>query len=306
MLGAMQSLVKPIGRILIQRHNVAAMSSLAKYKFETLEVTSPNEFVYHVQLNRPKKLNAMNSTFWREMSECFKGISTDGDCRTVVISANGKHFTAGLDLSDMGELMTILMGDEDVSRRFRMLDSFVSKCQDSFTSMEKCNKPVIAAVHSACIGAGVDMISAADIRLCTQDAYFQIKEVDLGLAADLGTLQRMPKIIGNDSLVRELAYTARKMYADEALRVGMIGRIFRDKEAMVQSALEMATVIASKSPVAVQGSKEQLNYARDHTVDEGLRNMVLWNAAHLQSEDVRVAAMAQMDRSAPPPTFSKL
>lgn len=175
----MQSLVKPIGeiwynsyrflrkfhffiviegRILIQRHNVAAMSSLAKYKFETLEVTSPNEFVYHVQLNRPKKLNAMNSTFWRcsiilnfstciklignvldtrEMSECFKGISTDGDCRTVVISANGKHFTAGLDLSDMGELMTILMGDEDVSRRFRMLDSFVSKCQDSFTSMEK-------------------------------------------------------------------------------------------------------------------------------------------------------------------------
>lgn len=108
---------------------------------------------------------------------------------------------------------------------------------------------MIAAVHSACIGAGVDMISAADIRLCTQDAYFQIKEVDLGLAADLGTLQRMPKIIGNDSLVRELAYTARKMYADEALRVGMIGRIFRDKEAMVQSALEMATVIASKSPV---------------------------------------------------------
>lgn len=202
--------------------------------------------------------------------------------------------------------MSILMSDDDVSRRFRLLQGLIARYQDSFTSIEKCNKPVIAAIHAACVGGGVDLVTAADIRLCTEDTFFQIKEVDIGLAADVGTLQRMPKVVGNESLVRELAYTARKMFADEALRLGLVSRIFRDKEAMIANALEMASLIASKSPVAVQGTKEQLNFARGHSVDEGLENMKLWNAAHLQSEDVRIAAMAQMDRSAPPPTFSKL
>merc|ERR1712137_368033 len=141
----MQSLIRPIGRVWSHSRNAVAMSSLANYKFETLQVTSPSEFVYHVQLNRPKKLNAMNSAFWREMAECFHTISTDKDCRAVVLSANGKHFTAGLDLSDMGELMSILMSDDDVSRRFRLLQGLIARYQDSFTSIEKCNKPVIAA-----------------------------------------------------------------------------------------------------------------------------------------------------------------
>ena len=185
---------------------------------------------------------------------------------------------------------------------------------------------MIAAVHAGCIGGGVDLVTAADIRYCTQDAFFQIKEVeignqnkklilfvffftftfDLGLAADVGTLQRLPKVIGSDSLVRELAYTARKMFADEAAQAGLVSRVFPDKETLLKAALETASLIAGKSPVAIQGTKHNLNYSRDHSIEEGLSYMTTWNAAMLQSEDLRIAAMASMDRKGPAPVYSKL
>ncbi|XP_057377540.1 delta(3,5)-Delta(2,4)-dienoyl-CoA isomerase, mitochondrial-like isoform X4 [Daphnia carinata] len=307
----MQSVIKLLGQAPVRTlHTTAvimATSSFSnKYKFETLLVSTPREYVYHVELNRPQQFNAMNSAFWREMVECFQTISEDSDCRAVVLSATGKHFTAGLDLTDMGPLMETVLGDGDVARKFRTLQQFIKSYQLSFTSVEQCNKPVIAAVHGGCIGGGVDLITAADIRFCTQDAFFQIKEVDIGLAADVGTLQRLPKVIGSDSLVRELAYTARKMFADEAAQAGLVSRVLSDKNLMLKAALETASTIADKSPVAVQGSKHNLNYARDHSVEEGLNYMVVWNAAMLQSEDLRVAAMASTDRKGPPPVFSKL
>ncbi|KAK4037397.1 delta(3,5)-Delta(2,4)-dienoyl-CoA isomerase, mitochondrial-like [Daphnia magna] len=307
----MQSTIKLLGQTAVRKlttttANMATSSFSNKYKFETLLVSTPREYVYHVELNRPQQFNTMNSAFWREMVECFQAISEDSDCRVVVLSANGKHFTAGLDLTDMGPLMETVLGDGDVARKFRTLQQFIKSYQLSFTSVEQCNKPVIAAVHGGCIGGGVDLITAADIRFCTQDAFFQIKEVDIGLAADVGTLQRLPKVIGSDSLVRELAYTARKMFADEAAQAGLVSRVLSDKEIMLKVALEIASAIADKSPVAVQGSKHNLNYARDHSIEEGLNYMVIWNAAMLQSEDLRVAAMASMDRKGPPPSFSKL
>ncbi|KZS03860.1 Delta-Delta-dienoyl-CoA isomerase [Daphnia magna] len=307
----MQSTIKLLGQTAVRKltttkANMATSSFSNKYKFETLLVSTPREYVYHVELNRPQQFNTMNSAFWREMVECFQAISEDSDCRVVVLSANGKHFTAGLDLTDMGPLMETVLGNGDVARKFRTLQQFIKSYQLSFTSVEQCNKPVIAAVHGGCIGGGVDLITAADIRFCTQDAFFQIKEVDIGLAADVGTLQRLPKVIGSDSLVRELAYTARKMFADEAAQAGLVSRVLSDKEIMLKVALEIASAIADKSPVAVQGSKHNLNYARDHSIEEGLNYMVIWNAAMLQSEDLRVAAMASMDRKGPPPSFSKL
>ena len=242
------------------------------------------------------------------MTECFKTISQDQDCRAVIITGNGKHFTAGLDLSDVvqGDLGSAMSGDGDVARKFVSLRRTVQAYQSSFTAIEECAKPVIAAVHAACIGGGVDLITAADIRYCTSDAYFQVKEVDIGMAADVGTLQRLPKVVGSESLVRELALTARQMFADEAHRCGLVSRVLPDRESLLAAALDVAGMIAARSPVAVQGTKHQLIYARDHSVKEALEYIATWNAAMLQSEDVMKAAMASMSRKGPPAVFSKL
>ncbi|XP_005100938.1 delta(3,5)-Delta(2,4)-dienoyl-CoA isomerase, mitochondrial isoform X1 [Aplysia californica] len=280
-----------------------AMSSQVTYEFETLNVTSPEEYVKHVELNRPKKMNAMNTAFWTEMIDCFNKLAVDPECRVVILSGAGKMFTAGLDFND-NEVMLIQMSDLDVSRKAVAVKEGLRHLQNSFTSIERCNKPVITAMHQGCIGAGVDMSAAADIRYCTDDAWFQIKEIELGLAADLGTLQRFPKIIGNDSLCRELVYTARKFTAEEAKDMGFVSRIFPDKEAMMAATVELAQTIASKSPVAIQGSKINMVYSRDHSVPEGLEYMATYNSAMLQSEDTMKAVMGLMTKETP--VFAKL
>ncbi|XP_074877574.1 delta(3,5)-Delta(2,4)-dienoyl-CoA isomerase, mitochondrial [Buteo buteo] len=274
--------------------------------FETLRVTSERDHVLHVELHRPEKRNAMNVAFWREMVECFQDISEDSSCRAVVISGAGKIFTAGIDLMDMGSDFLMVEG-EDVARKAWNLRRKICDYQETFSVLEKCPKPVIAAVHGACIGAGIDLISACDIRYCTQDAWFQVKEVDIGLAADVGTLQRLPKIMGSQSLVNELAFTARKMMAPEAQSSGLVSRVFADKETLLQGALEMASTIAARSPVAVQGTKVNLVYSRDHPVSEGLRYVATWNMSMLQTEDILKSVQAAMEKKGPEDIpFSKL
>ncbi|KAK7882152.1 hypothetical protein WMY93_028326 [Mugilogobius chulae] len=197
-----------------------------------------------------------------------------------------------------------LAGEARISWNMRKI---ISKYQDTFSVIEKCPKPVVVAVHGACVGGGVDLITACDIRLCTQDAWFQVKEVDIGLAADVGTLQRLPKVIGSRSLVNELALTARRLYADEALSCGLVSRVFVDKEAMMSAAMAMAEQIAARSPVAVQGTKVNLLYSRDHSVQEGLNYMAAWNMSMLQTQDVMKSAQASMEKKGPESiTFSKL
>lgn len=171
--------------------------------------------------------------------------------------------------------------------------------------MEKCPQPVLVAVHNACIGGGIDLMTACDIRYCTQDAFFSIKEVDVGLAADVGTLQRIQHVIGASSLVRELAYTARRMEADEALKCGFVTRVFPNKEEMLKHTLAMAGEIAAKSPIAIAGTKHNLNYSRGRTVEESLAYMGTWNAAMLQTEDMMKAAQASIAKG-PAPEFAKL
>jgi delta(3,5)-delta(2,4)-dienoyl-CoA isomerase len=192
----------------------------------------------------------------------------------------------------------------DTSRKAVALNRIIANFQESFTVIEKCPKPVIAAIHGACIGAGVDLICACDMRYCTQDAWFQIKEVDIGIVADVGTLQRLPKIVGNDSLVRELCFTARVLKAKESQEFGLVSKMFADKEAMLIGTLEVAALIASKSPIAVQGTKESLIYARDHSVDEALRQVRTMNQSMLQSEDVMKAITAAMTKEQP--VYAKL
>lgn len=301
-------LISGLWRLRPAVYTVRTMSSSPPdgYSYETLAVTVPRESVFHVEINRPDKYNAMNKAFWREIGQCFEKLADDKDCRAIVLSGSGKIFTAGIDLADLTEIAGVVMGDDDLARKSRTLRKVIESYQQSFTSLEKCPKPVIAAVHSACVGGGVDLICSADIRYCTNDAWFQIKEVEVGLAADVGTLQRLPKIIGNESLVRELSFSARKMFSSEAFKCGLVSRIFVDKESLLTAALDMASVIASKSPVAVQTTKMALIHARDHSVQEGLDYVGNMNMLMLQSEDVRIAAMAQMSKGETKATFAKL
>ncbi|PWA25552.1 hypothetical protein CCH79_00019649 [Gambusia affinis] len=241
-----------------------------------------------------------------EMVECFQQISDDQACRVVLISGAGTTFTAGIDLMDMAADILQPEGD-DTARIAWNLRKLIRRYQETFSVLEKCPKPVVAAVHGACIGGGVDLITACDIRLCTQDAWFQVKEVDIGLAADVGTLQRLPKVIGSRSLVNELALTARKMYADEAKSSGLVSRVFPDQDAMMAGALQMAAEMAARSPVAVQGTKINLIYSRDHGVAEGLDYMAAWNMSMLQTQDVMKSAQGTMEKKSPKEIlFSKL
>ncbi|XP_017770269.1 PREDICTED: delta(3,5)-Delta(2,4)-dienoyl-CoA isomerase, mitochondrial isoform X2 [Nicrophorus vespilloides] len=265
--------------------------------FKSLAVTVPKPFVYHVEFNRPEKVNAMNQTMWTEIGQCFNELSFNPDCRVIVVSGAGKLFTAGIDVKDLMRVAPELAEAEDVARKAKILQQLISRFQASFSSMEECSKPVLAAVHSACIGAGVDFVSGVDIRYCSKDAYFQVKEVDMGMAADVGTLQRLPKIIGNQGLVRELCLTGRKMMADEALSQGLVSKVFDDKEKMMDGVLKIAEDIASKSPVAVQGIKRSLIYARDHSVRDSLDQIASWNQFMLQSDDFASAVMAQATKS---------
>lgn len=242
--------------------------------YETLSIEQPKPFVFHVQLNRPDRLNAFNNTMWHELFECFNTLNADPDCRSIVLSASGKLYTAGLDLRDAmkwGQMMGEL---DDVARKAHWLSGKIKEYQNSISSLENCLKPVITAIHSACVGAGLNLVCAADIRYCTADAWFTLKELDIGMPADVGALQRLPKVIGSQSLVRELAFTARKMGSSEALSCGLVSRVFETKEEMIREALSLAETIASKSPVAVQATKKNIVYSMDHTNQEGLDQIV--------------------------------
>ncbi|XP_027711253.1 delta(3,5)-Delta(2,4)-dienoyl-CoA isomerase, mitochondrial [Vombatus ursinus] len=270
-------------------------SQAKEHNYESLKVTEAGDHILHVQLNRPEKRNAMNRAFWREMVECFSKIAQDPHCRVVVLSGAGKMFTSGLDLMDMGGELFQPQG-EDTARISWNLRHLITRYQESFTVLEKCPKPVIAAIHGGCIGGGMDLISACDIRYCAQDAWFQVKEVDIGLAADVGTLQRLPRIIGSQSLVNELAFTARKMMASEALSSGLVSRVFQDHASLLAAAFALATEISSKSPVAIQGTKVNLLYSRDHSVAEGLNFMTSWNMSMLQTKDVSKSIQAALEK----------
>mmetsp|Transcript_25742 Transcript_25742/g.56752 ORF Transcript_25742/g.56752 Transcript_25742/m.56752 type:complete len:281 (+) Transcript_25742:40-882(+) len=262
--------------------------------------------VVHVELNRPKQMNAMNMHMWREIKNVFEELSRDSNCRCVVLSARGKGFTAGLDLRDP-EVNAPMAGDaeeDDSARKGIRFMGHVKYLQACLTAIEECLKPVICVIHGACIGGGVDLSAAADVRLCSADAIFSIREVQVGIVADVGTLQRFPKKVGNDSLTRELALTGRDMGAEESCRIGYVSRVLPTKEAAMEDALQMAGVIAESSPVAVVGTKQNLNFARDHSVSDGLHHVAVWNSSQIFTSDMTKAVGAFMTKSKA--KFSKL
>ena len=252
--------------------------------------------IAHVQINRPEKINSMNAAFWEEIVDIFQWVDDTDAVRAVVISGAGKHFSSGIDLMMLASLAGQL--GKDVGRNARLLRGTILRLQRSFTAVDNCRKPVLAAIQGYCIGGAIDLVSACDMRYCARDAQFSIKEIDMGMAADVGTLQRLPRIIG-DGMLRELAYTGRMVDAQEALRIGLVNRVYDDHAALLEGVFAIAGEIAAKSPVAVAGTKHMLSYMRDHRIDDGLDYIATWNAAMLQSEDLRVAVAAHMSKQQP-------
>ncbi|XP_068624499.1 delta(3,5)-Delta(2,4)-dienoyl-CoA isomerase, mitochondrial-like [Battus philenor] len=272
-------------------------SSTGSAQYETLAVSVPKKYVYHVELNRPAKLNTFTPAMWKELSTCFSTLSETPECRVIVLSGQGKHFTGGIDLNGFIENASKAHELSDVARKARFLSYLIKEYQDGITALENCVKPVLAVVHNACVGAGVDLITAADIRYCTEEAWFQVKEVDVGLAADVGTLQRLPKVIGSASIARELCFTARKVPSKEALDIGLVSKVFSDKDSAIKEVLEVAQTIASKSPVAVQVTKQSLVYSQSRPTCEGLEHIRLLNMTMLQSDDLSKAAISQATKT---------
>jgi len=252
--------------------------------------------VAQVVINRPEKINAMNADFWTEIIQIFRWIDATDEIRVVVISGAGKHFSSGIDLMLLAQLGSQL--GKDVGRNADLLRRKILELQASFTAIEQCRKPVLAAIQGYCLGGAIDLIAACDMRYASLDAQFAIKEIDIGMAADVGTLQRLPRIIG-DGIMRELAFTGRTLDAEEARSIGLVNRVFADQPSLLEGVLEIARTIAAKSPIAVRGTKEMLRYMRDHRVDDGLQYIATWNAAMLQSADLRVAMTAQMNKQQP-------
>jgi len=250
-----------------------------------------------VAFNRPEKANSLHLNAWEELKELFETLDETKDVRVIVLSGEGKHFCAGIDLELLGSIQSFQQ-IKDEARKREKLRKFILKLQAAVSSIERCSKPVLAAIHQGCIGAGVDIASACDMRYCTEDAYFTIKEIDMGMVADLGTLQRLPKILPA-GLVSEMAFTGKKVGGLEALNMGLVNQIFPDKPTMLAEVEEIADTVASKSPISIRGTKEILRYSRDHSIEDSLNYIATWNAAMILSEDLTEAFKANQEKRVP-------
>jgi enoyl-CoA hydratase len=257
--------------------------------YKTLTVTTEGH-IARITLDRPDRLNAMNADFWNELPAAVRALDAGGEVRAIVIDANGKHFTAGLDLGMFGTPADPADATARVQKAARFRHN-TALMQQTFSALEDCRVPVIAALHGGCIGGGVDLISACDLRYASRDAYLTVYEINVGLTADVGTFPRLCKLLP-EGIVRELAYTGRRMGAEEGERRGLFNEVLDSKEAALERALEVAREIADKSPLAVHGCKRMITYARDHNTADSLDYVVTWNAGMLHTEEVMAAVTA--------------
>ncbi|MCA0213690.1 MAG: enoyl-CoA hydratase/isomerase family protein [Proteobacteria bacterium] len=261
------------------------------------------DHIAHLVLNRPAELNTMHPTFWRELDEVLTQLHRQGQARALVISSTGKHFSAGMSLEAFGG--AIAMDDQSAEGRAAIYD-LLTGMQATFTKLETLRIPVIAAIQGGCIGGAVDMVTACCVRYATADAFFCIQEINIGMVADVGTLQRLPRLLPM-GVVKELAYTGRRLGAHKALAYGLVNEVFDTPEAMLAAALQCAREIAAKPPVAIWGTKQVIHYARDHSVEDSLRQMgwvqgAIWSNAHVRES---IAAM-KTKRSGQFPDLSPL
>ena len=279
------------------------MTHLSYFNFST------TEHVAHLVLNRPEAMNTMNPTFWRELDGVLTHIQRDGAARALVISSTGKHFSAGMALDTFSN--AIQMDDQSPEGRAAIFDS-LTDLQATFTKLETLRIPVIVAIQGGCIGGAVDMVTACCIRYATKDTFFCIQEINIGMVADVGTLQRLPKLMP-EAVVKELAYTGRRLKADKALMYGLVNEVFETNDEMLAAAMQCAKEIASKPPVAMWGTKQAIHYARDHSGEDSLKQMgwlqgAIWSNAHVREAIVaaKEKRTAQFPALAPLTPFANL
>ena len=243
-----------------------------------------------VTLSRGEKLNTMIPAFWNELPVLVRDLDATGEARVVVLASTGRHFSAGMDLSVFGATRP----EGETGRLRSNLRANVLHLQETFSVFEKARMPVLAAVQGGCIGGAVDMVTACDMRYATEDAFFCVQEINIGMTADVGTLQRLPRLIP-EGVCRELAYTGRRMPAAEAKAVGLVNEVYDDHESLLDGVHEVARTIASRSPLAVYGSKQMITYARDHSTADSLDHMATWQAGMFQPADMAEAFAAQAE-----------
>jgi enoyl-CoA hydratase len=261
---------------------------------------SIDEKVANIVLNRPDKRNSMIPEFWDELPEIVRDIDENSRARAIVLSSTGPHFSSGLDVKAFAPGGGTKGQDADARRRARITRAAgfyddVRRMQRAFSCLESCRIPVLAAIQGGCIGGGVDLVTACDMRYATEDAFLTIYEINIGMTADVGTFPRLVKLIP-EGIVRELAYTGRRMSAREAQAVGLVNSVYPDRETMLSEVTSLAREIASKAPLAVYGCKRMINYARDHTTADGLDYIGIWNASMLQPDEIAEAFASNSEK----------
>ena len=269
--------------------------------YECFEVTV-DDGVAHIVMNRPEAMNSMNRAFWMELPAIVRSLDAGGATRAAVLSSTGKHFCAGMDLavfaSGAGGAPTGDGLSTETGRTRAYFKEVVHLLQGSFTALEEARFPVLTAIHGGCIGGAVDMVTAADMRYCSADAFFCVQEINIGMTADVGTLQRLPKLIP-EGVAREMAYRGHRLGAERAHQIGLVNEVFADHEALVAGVLDIAREIASKSPLAIHGTKQMLNYTRDHSVADGLNYIAAWQSGMFQPADMLESFTAKGEQRDP-------
>lgn len=252
------------------------------------------DHIAHVQLSRPDKRNAMNPAFWKELPAIIQAIDDGAEARVIVISSTGPHFSAGLDLSMFGGNAKADQVPDETRKKQRGAASYrhILHMQESFNCLENCRLPVLVAVQGGAFGGGVDLATACDIRYATEDAFFVIQEINIALTADVGTFPRLVKLIP-EGIARELAYTGRRMSASQAQACGLVNKVYADQDSMLTDVMQIAAEIASKAPIAVYGSKRMINYARDHSTEDALDYISIWNTSMMNQSEILEAINAK-------------
>ena len=276
--------------------------SIKQFQSNCISADISSDGIVNVSLNRQNKGNSFNVEMWIDFKRVFDAINRDENTKVVILTGGSKIFSTGMDLGVFAAMQKLAAAETCEGRKREALSNIIQFLQDSISSTEQCKVPVISAISGHCTGGAVDLITACDLRYCTEDAIFCIKETDLAMVADIGTLQRLPNLIG-DMQTRELAFTGRNLHGREAERLGLVLKCFSTHEEMMTEVASVAQKISKKSPLSIRGVKKTVIYSRDHTLGDSLNQVKMWNAAHLYSDDLMQAMQSVLEKTAP--TFIK-